>query len=161
MKLINMKTGLKKYHEGSSLFISLVILGLLSIIGATSLNSSMVELRAAGNVNKSMASFQKSDAGINAAMSLVGEAQDPFNSNDVADPFTSFSADDHPLRYVSDVSVSTTIQQAASACTRNKNGSSANKVACEYYEIQSTHNTVNSGVSATTRQGIRRQIIAF
>jgi len=161
MILINIKMGLKKYQSGSSLFISLVILGLLSIIGATSLNSSMVELRAAGNVNKSMASFQKSDAGINAAMSLVGEAQDPFGGNDVADPFASFSEDDHPLRYVSDVAVSTTIEQAVSACTRNQSASSASKVACEYYEIESTHSTVNSGVSATTRQGIRRQIIAF
>ncbi len=161
MKSMSLKNKLKKYQRGSSLFISLVILGLLSIIGATSLNSSMVELRAAGNVNKSMASFQKSDAGIHAAMSLVGEAQDPFSGNDVADPFAGFTADDHPLKYVSDVSVSTTIEQAVSACTRNKNGSSASKVACEYYEITSTDSTVNSGVSATTRQGIRRQIIAF
>lgn len=161
MKPISIKKEPRKYQRGSSLFISLVILGLLSIIGATSLNSSMVELRAAGNVNKSMASFQKSDAGINATMSLVGSARDPFAGNDVADPFAIFTADEHPLLYVSDVSVSTTIEQAVSACTRSQNGSSASKVACEYYEITSTHSTANSGVAATTRQGIRRQIIAF
>ncbi len=161
MNLINIKIEFKKHQGGSSLFISLVILGLLSIIGATSLNSSMVELRAAGNVNKSMASFQKSDAGINAVMSLVGSAEDPFSGNDVADPFAGFAANEHPLLHVSDVAVSTTIEQAESACTRNRNGSSASKVACEYYEVTSTHSTANSGVSATTRQGIRRQIIAF
>jgi len=161
MKSINIKKGFRKFQQGSSLFISLVILGLLSIIGATSLNSSMVELRAAGNVNKSMASFQKSDAGINATMSLVGSAQDPFGGNDVADPFAGFAADEHPLLYVSDVTVFTMIEQAESACTRNRNGSSASKIACEYYEVTSTHSTANSGVAATTRQGIRRQIIAF
>ena len=120
----------------------------------------MSELKIARNNQQTIDSLQKTDAGIDATMSLVNTVNHPFNSADNANPFANVASADNPLSNISDVTVAITLQQTAAPCPRIENASSANQIACEYYEIRSQYAPVNSGITTTLREGVRRQIIA-
>ena len=147
-------------QRGASLFVSLIILALLTILATTTLSGSMSELKIARNNQQTIDSLQKTDAGIDATMSLVNTDYHPFNGADNANPFANVASADNPLSNISDVTVAITLQQTAAPCPRIENASSANQIACEYYEIRSQYAPVNSGITTTLREGVRRQIIA-
>lgn len=147
-------------QRGSTLFVTLVVLALLMILGTSTITSSIVDVRIAGNTKETFASFQKADAGINAVVSLIGTANDPFDGTSHANPFVDFDADESPIKDITGLTVSTTLTQSAGACGRSEVATSASKVACEYYEIDSAHASATSGANNAVVQGMRRQVIA-
>lgn len=146
-------------QKGSSLFVALIMLALLMILGTSTINSSMLELRAAGNTKVIVDGFQRADAGVSATMDLADTASNPFNSTSVGDPFANIAAADKPLKNVPHVAVSVALNQAAGTCARSASASSASQIACEYYEVTSQH-AAAAGGNATLRQGVSRQVIA-
>ncbi len=147
-------------QRGSTLFVTLVVLALLMILGTSTITSSIVDVRIAGNTKETFESFQKADAGVNAVVSLVGTANDPFDGASHADPFADFAADESPIKNIADLTVSTTLTQSVGACGRSEVATSASKVACEFYEINSNHASTTSGANNAVVQGMRRQVIA-
>lgn len=150
---------LHSQQRGSSLFVALIMLALLMILGTSTINDSMLELRAAGNTKVIVDGFQRADAGISATMDLSDTANNPFNSTSVGDPFANIAAADKPLANVPNVSVAVALNQTAGTCARAEAASSASQVACEYYEVTSQHSAAAGG-NATLRQGVSRQVIA-
>lgn len=149
-------------QRGSALFVALIVITLLLLLGASTLSGSMVELKLSGVTKRNMDGFQKSEAGVNAVMSLVDQPEDPFTGVSNSDPFQSFLADAHPLREVTGgtMDVDTTLIQGISACSRKINASSNSKIACEYYDVQSTHREANTSINTTVIQGVRKEIIS-
>ena len=150
-----------KKQNGSALFVSLIMLSLLMILGTSTLTTSMVDLKIAGNTRLSMDSLQKADAGISGTVSLIGTADDPFNGNDNPNPFATLANAVDPLQPIeNEVAVFTTLVAPEGACGRSTRGSSSGTISCEYYQINSTHVALNNvGVSKTVIQGVRREII--
>lgn len=151
-----------KNQRGSALFVALIVITLLLLLGASTLSGSMVELKLSGVTKRNMDGFQKSEAGVNAVMSLVDQPTDPFTGVDNSDPFQSFSPTTHPLRDITGgtISVETKVIQGISACSRKINASSNSKVACEYYDVQSTHQEANTSINTTVIQGVRKEVIS-
>lgn len=150
----------RSYHQrGSTLFVTLIMLALLMILSTSTINGSMVELRAASNTAQVFAGFQRAEAGVSATMGLVNTANNPFNSTSVGDPFASMSPSAHPLVNVNNVAVSVALEQPAGTCSRAEQASSASQIACEYYEVDSAH-SVTASATTTLRQGVSREVIA-
>lgn len=153
---------IKTKQRGSALFIALIVITLLLLLGASTLSGSMVELRLSGVTKRNMDGFQKSEAGINAIMSLVKPPDGPFNGLDNTDPFKDIVAANQPLRDIKGGTVKAKINiiQELSACTHKNEGSSNNIIECEYYEIESTHSEINTGIDTTVIQGVRKEVQA-
>lgn len=153
---------MKPFHSqqrGSSLFVALIMLALLMILGSSTINDSMLELRAAGNTKVIVDGFQRADAGISATMDLADTANNPFDSTSVGNPFANIPTEDNPLINVPNVSVAVALNKTASTCARAEAGFSSSQIACEYYEVTSQHSAAAGG-DATLRQGVSRQVIA-
>lgn len=150
-----------QHQRGATLFVSLIVLVLLTILGVTTLNSSIMGLRVAGNTQARMDALQKADAGISATMSLSNSPTDnPFNGTSSANPFAGISTALNPLKDIDNVTVSSQLIHAETACARSERGSSSSTLACEYYEVTSSYDVPTTGVAAEVRQGVQRQIIA-
>lgn len=109
-----------------------------------------------------MEGFQKSEAGVNAIMSLVNSADEPFKGIDNSAPFQNIAAANQPLREISGGTVQAKVKlvQDNTSCTRKNAGSSEDIIGCEYYEIESTHSEANTGIDTTVIQGVRKEIRA-
>lgn len=142
------------------LLVAMFILTLLLMIGASALSGSMVELRVSGIAKRSMDGFQKAEAGISGTLALVNTENDPFNGASKPAVFADVTVG-NPVADVSDITVSSAITQTGVSCIRNPNGFSANKVACDYYEITSLHKEPNTGIATQVVQGVRKEVIAY
>lgn len=147
-------------QRGVSLFVSLVMLALLTLLGTATLNGSIAELRISGNSQQIVDSVQKADAGIDAVMSLVDTAFHPFNGTNNTTPFAGIPSADLPLKNIADVAPTIALSQSSAPCPRVVNASSVSQVSCEYYEVTSNYAPTSAGVSANLREGVRRQVIA-
>ena len=156
-----MQNKISQYQQGTVLFVSLIILALITILGVSTLSGGMTELKIAKNNDQMVESVQNADAGVGAAMSLVNTGVDPFNGASVANPFQSFSAADHPLKNLPNVDVSTNYTRAAGVCSRSEDGHSDGKIQCEYYEVVSQDAQANIGITTTVRQGVSREVIGY
>jgi len=154
-----MKMG--RRERGSVLLIALFILTLLLMIGASALSGSMVELRVSGITKRTMDGFQKAEAGVGGTLALVGTADDPFTGASKPDVFGELKAVGNPVADVSDIAVSSEIAHAGVSCVRNPSGFSANKVACDYYEVSSVHQEPNTGIATQVVYGVRKEVIAY
>ncbi|MCP3851191.1 MAG: hypothetical protein GY694_13270 [Gammaproteobacteria bacterium] len=65
--------------KGAALFASMMILILLTAIGLASMNSSVVELKIATNLQEKSIGFQSSQAGIDTVMCLTDTLDNPFD----------------------------------------------------------------------------------
>lgn len=150
---------MQRHHQrGSTLFVTMIMLALLMLISTSSINGSMIELHAAGNISQMIAAFQGAEAGISATMDLATTTNNPFNGIG-GDPFAGFTAATHPLKNVPHVEVDVSLNFAAGTCARSEQASSASQIACEYYQVDSVHETA---VHAATQlsQGVSREVVA-
>ena len=77
--MFKIKTSIKHFRQqGSVLFVSLMILLMLTVIGLSSMNNSVVELNIASNIQEKAIAYQASLAGLDSAMCLVNTNEDPF-----------------------------------------------------------------------------------
>lgn len=145
-------------QRGSTLFVTMIMLALLMLISTSSINGSMVELHAAGNISQMISAFQSAESGISATMDLAATSNNPFNGIG-GDPFAGFTTATHPLKNVPNVQVDVNLNFAAGTCARSEQASSASQIACEYYQVDSVH---ESAVNAVTQlsQGVSREVVA-
>lgn len=148
-------------QKGAVLFVSLIILALITILGVSTLSGGMTELKIAKNNDQMLESVQNADAGVGGAMSLVNTANDPFDGVGHDDVFAGIADEDHPLKNVSTVAVSSDFVRRAGVCSRSQSGFSNGKVECEYYEVVSQDTQASVGVATTVRQGVRREVIGY
>ncbi len=66
LKIVSLKT-----HTGAVLIVSMVMLIAITMLGVTSMKSSLTELTMAGNLRESGLTFQAAEAGLKSAESLV------------------------------------------------------------------------------------------
>jgi len=136
----------KKHQQGSTLVVAILFLLILTVISVFAATSSSLELKMAGNMQDSYASFQEAEAGATATLALVGTPADPFDGVTITqDPFASFSnaPATHPLANISggsgSVTVNLTLSTSTASCPRITEGYSADLLTCDYYDIQSNH----------------------
>lgn len=149
-----------KRQRGSVLLVSLFILTVLLMLGASAMTGSMGELRVSGITKRTMDGFQKAEAGANGTFALVGTPDNPFDGTSKSDVFASISGT-NPISNVDNTKVRSDIVQSGVSCVRNRNGFSANKIACDYYEVVSSHAELNTGIESTVKQGVRKEVIAY
>lgn len=159
---------MKTQQKGSALLVTLVILLALTIVGASALNSSVVDLKVSRNVSDIIKSNQQADAGIDLLMSLARVSYDPFvNRVDKTRPFYLVRNNNKLDKLNSNngaptVRVSTTYISGDNSCGRSEKGSSIGMIQCDHYLAKSAViYGSNSASSAPTEvyQGVRREII--
>jgi len=140
---------LNNKQQGVTLVIAILFLLILTILSVFAATSSSLELKMAGNMQDSSASFQSAEAGAVATLALSGTAADPFDgSTETQDPFDDFAGtpSTHPLANVSggsaSITVNLTLTTVATVCPRSVEGFSADLLACDHYDIQSNHDEV-------------------
>lgn len=139
-------------QTGIALVTSLLFLLVVTIIAVTAANNSALGLKMSANMQDSYRSFQAAEAGIYAALGLVGSPQDPFRREDlVTDPFSGMSAGEHPLANLAadpnspgddDVDVGVFLIGTDRTCPRPPNergGSSVGVFDCDFYRVLGEH----------------------
>jgi len=144
-----MPNEIHRAQSGVALVVALLFLLVVTIISVIAASNSSLGLKMSANLADSYSSFQSAEAGIIAALSLAGTAEDPFkgvaevNLFDPDNPYATFSAVNHPLRDLNDgvasVEVDVFLTNAATACPRSATGSSVSLFDCDYYRIASEH----------------------
>lgn len=154
-------------QKGTALLVTLVVLLALSIVGASALSSSAVDLKVSRNVSDIIKSNQQADAGIDLVMSLAGENNDPFiESEDVNSPFENIS--NSRLEKLNDLNGTPTVEVSTaynvlgnSSCGRSDKGNSIRMIRCEHYLVTSavTFDGNDPASPTVVFQGVRREII--
>ena len=132
---------------GVALATALLFLLVVTVLAVTAANNSALGLKMSASMQDSYRSFQSAEAGVYAALGLAGGNKDPFRRQSVVDePFDGVA--NHPLRnQASDpadanIDVDVFLISAQRACPRSpsgRGGSSAGRMACDYYRIESEH----------------------
>ncbi len=133
-----------KTQQGVTLVVSILFLLILTIISVYAATNSSLELKMAGNMQDSMASFQSAEAGAIATLNLADSSADPFDGTTLNQyPFAGWTSTPHPLANVSGgssaVIVNITLTTKDTDCPRQVQGFSADLLACVHYDIQSVH----------------------
>jgi len=144
-----------KREQGVVMFISLLMLVILSIIGVAAMSTSIFELRMAGNVQNMYDSFQSADAGIAAAMSQSGT----FNGGDKTDIFAGGSVGTIEGFIVAKVNVGRLLPGLELTCPRSAGSSSVTFIGCEHYTVDSEHDDAATGARTHVYQGAVREIL--
>lgn len=148
-------------QRGATLFISLVLLAVLTMLGTATVKSGLVETKVASNTNQMVDGFHKAESGANAALSLArSSSTNPFNGPVNNAPFAGLSASSNPLANISNVNVAITRTNSMRDCSRRQAPSSNMLIKCEFYEINSTHAQANNGNRVVIREGVSRDVIA-
>jgi len=155
-------------QQGVTLVVAILFLLILTIISVFAATNSSLELKMAGNMQDSYASFQAAEAGTIATLALASNpTTDPFDglstdtpdathvdcddngiqeATDGFDVFVSWAdtATDHPLKNAlgspSAMTVCKTLTAANTVCPRT--GFSADLLACDHYDIRSGQSEV-------------------
>lgn len=150
-----------QHQNGSALITTLGVLIVLAIIGSSTLNSSIVDNQLANNNWSDINSAQKTDAGINAAMSLISKVN-LFVGDSRNDPFYGISNQNNVYEDIGGrtgsgtigLRVSTIKISSSTDCGRRANANSQRLIKCEQHKIKSRLSTT------TVFQGITRETIA-
>jgi type IV pilus assembly protein PilX len=138
-------------QQGVALVVALLFLLVVTVISVIAASNSAIGLKMSANMADSYASFQSAEAGIIAALSLAGTANDPFDGDDSQDIFREPEGPkywrcnnaNNPLRALNDgacaVETDVFLTTAATACPRNSVASSVGLFDCDYYRITSEH----------------------
>jgi len=144
-----------KREQGVVMFISLLMLVLLSIIGIAAISTSIFELRMAGNVQNMYDSFQSADAGVAASMSQGST----FDGTDKTDIFAGGDAGTIEAYIVAEVDVARLLPGMELTCPRSSGSSSVTFIGCEHYTVDSEHEDDATGARTHVYQGAVREIL--
>lgn len=152
-------------QQGVALVVALLFLLVVTIISVIAASNSAIGLKMSANLADSYASFQSAEAGIIAVLSLAGTANDPFDGDDTADPFSAFDPNsNHPLRGLSDgassVDAEVFLTTAATTCPTEDaaTASSAPLYDCEFYRVDAEHE-VPKEARTKVELGVMKKII--
>lgn len=184
--MLIVKNGIRK-QTGSVLFISLMMLLLLTIIGLAGMSNSLTELKISNNLKERSIAFQFAQSGIDATMCLSVTSDNPFDldlqltdiSENPASQFVwdktydNFNKD--PFSGVTNTTCSVSggivggipasdllvaLRQTAKKvqCPRERDGSSYGVIECNNYVIDSRYYFGGSGANVVTWAGASRQV---
>lgn len=143
-------------EHGVVMFVSLLLLIILSIIGIAGMSTSIFDLRIAGNTQRLYDSFQSADAGLAAAMS----DEDTFDGSDKSDLFAGGDPGSTEDYIVAEVNVERVLPDVELSCPRSPDSSSVAFIGCEHYTVDSEHQDAVTGARTQVYQGVVREIIA-
>jgi type II secretory pathway pseudopilin PulG len=156
-------------NRGFALITSMIVLGVLAILGVSTMTATNTELQTAANLEDSNRSFQAAEAGITAA--AIAVFSDPGALSFVGNSSTlDFSAMvPNPVGHLgTDTPTVTAIVSGdpTGKCERSEFASSDDLIGCGAFDVVSTHAPSTSGQArnaATTslRLGLSRQVIAL
>ena len=133
-----------RHQRGVALVVALLFLLVVTVISVIAASNSSLGLKMSANMADSYSSFQSAEAGVIAVLSLAGTANDPFDGDDTADPFSAFDPNtNHPLRFLNDgadaVDADVFLTVPATECPRSATGSSVGLFDCDYYRVAAEH----------------------
>lgn len=160
-----MITKAKRSQSGIAMVAVLVMMVAIALFGAAVMNMSGLEQRIAGNFQLVAESFEVSEAGLRAAVSLAesGATTDPFQgpgatlgsktlvvdpdqtAANAANPFFG----DNPIQSLagqSDLGVVVHLVGIDQLCPRSATATSTSISKCDYYRLDSSHEHANTGV---------------
>lgn len=138
---------LPRKQQGMVLVVALVLLMVVTMLGVNLASSGSMELKMARNMQETSMSFQSAEAGIAAVWSLVSDAGNPFVSvglaqGDILDRAALFPVPGGILDQIpdgADVDTDLFVLERELGCPRVEEGSSADKIACDYYRVEAEH----------------------
>ena len=165
---------LKSKQTGSALLVSLIFLGVLTMLGVSVALTSTTQLKISANSEETNRTFHSTNAGANLLLSktvLGGQRGDDVllnaksQSGSEQSTSSSFVSDvydktsDNPI-YDRQISVSIKQKAKGTTCPRGENASSAHKIACDYFDISSMYqHTVNPDYKPSVKVGVYREMI--
>jgi len=155
--------------RGIALITSMIVLGILALLGISAITATNTELQTAENLEDSNRSFQAAEAGITAATIVVfgDPSQLAFVGNSTTLDFSAMAA--NPLADLGDDTPTVTAivsGDPTGKCERSEFASSDDLIGCGAFDVVSTHTPATPGQArnaATTslRLGLSRQVIAL
>jgi len=155
--------------RGIALITTMIILGVLALLGVATMSATNTELQIAANLEEASRSFHASEAGINAARVSVFADSDhvAFAGGEIVIDFSSRSP--NPLADLGgDTPTVTAIPSGdpRGKCERSETASSDDLIACGAFDLVSEHapptsTEARNAASTTLRLGISRQVIAL
>jgi hypothetical protein len=147
----------------------MIILGVLALLGVTTMSATNTELRIAANLEEASRSFHAAEAGINAARVSVFSDSDhvAFAGGKILIDFSAHSP--NPLADLgSDTPTVVAVPSGdpRGKCERSETASSDDLIACGAFDLISEHAPVTSAearnaAATILRLGISRQVIAL
>ena len=159
---------LRRNSHGIALIVSMIILGVLALLGVTTMSATNTELRIAANLEEASRSFHAAEAGIDAARVSVFPDSDhvAFAGDTIVIDFTSLNP--NPLANLdSDTPTVTAVPTGdpRGQCERSNTASSADLIACGAFDLISEHAPATSAeernaAATSLRLGISQEVIA-
>ena len=166
-------------QSGSALLVALIFLGVLTMLGVSVALTSTTQLKISANSEETNRTFHSTNAGANLLLSktvVSGELEGDERHNDILldaksqsgleqNASGSFLDDVYSKAFAGefyDRQVNVSIEQKAkgTTCPRSENGSSANKIACDYFDISSIYqHEINPDYKPSVKIGIYREMI--
>ena len=163
-------------QQGSVLVISLFILLVLTIIGATALNDTVMEERMSSNFQSGNIAFQATESGVNATFIEVSQSRDKIveAADAVSDTPRELKDDetwpevDQVLEFESDGEIKTQtesktqivyvepVKTAMSAAGANLEVGDGDTFSADIVELKATGSVTGSNISRTHIQGVKR-----
>ncbi|THB69196.1 MAG: hypothetical protein D6B28_11850 [Gammaproteobacteria bacterium] len=173
MKLISMNK-YKCKQSGSALLVALIFIGVLTMLGVSVALTSTTQLKISANSEETNRTFHSTNAGANLLLSktVIGGER----TNDVLleaksqsgreqDASASFLDDVYEkavkdLEYDRQLTVSIKQEAKGTTCPRGGKGSSAGKIACDYFDITSVYqHEINPDYKPAVKIGVYREMI--
>ncbi len=168
---------MKKYNclqKGSALLVALIFLGVLTMLGVSVALTSTTQLKISANSEETNRTFHSTNAGANLLLSqtiLGGERGEDVLleaksqsgvENSASSSYLSgvFSKTYTDQIYDRQLTVSIKQKAKGTTCPRIEKGSSAQKIACDYFEISSTYqHEINPDYKPSVKIGIYREMV--
>ena len=152
---------LRGKSRGIALITSMIILGVLALLGVATMSATNTELQIAANLEQSSRSFHAAEAGINAARM-------PVFANRGIGPIIFSSVTPNPLAGLDGDTPTVAVEASGDPmgqCERSETASSADVIACGAFDLRSEHAPASSdaarnAAATVLRLGISRQFIA-
>ncbi|MGB5832836.1 MAG: PilX N-terminal domain-containing pilus assembly protein [Thiohalocapsa sp.] len=158
----------RRHSQGIALITSMIILGVLALLGVSTMRATNTELQIATNLEGSSRSFHAAEAGITAARTAVFVDSDRlgFRGNRMEIDFTAMTP--NPLSDLgSDAPTVTAVVSGdpRGKCERMDSASSDDLIGCAAFDMVSTHAPATAmqardAATTTLRLGVSRQVIA-
>ncbi len=156
-----------KRQSGAVLILGLVVLVVLTLLGLSTMRTSISQLRMAGNTEEMTSSLQAAEAGIVGVVSQAGKSVDPFVFSGTQNTAPLAGVSPNPLSNVARVSVAVNLIRADLPCARSATGSSDDLLNCDFFEVSSIHapgdndSALRGGARTRLTEGVQKQVIEY
>ncbi len=153
--------GRAERQKGMVLVVALVLLLVMTLLGLNLAGGGSMGLRMARNMQETAVSLHSAEAGIAAVLSLIVDDGNPFqdaslNEDDTLDATALFGESAPGLLKDNGVEPELFVRERALECPRAEAATSADKIGCDYYRIESEH---EAGASVRVARGAYMRVL--